>query len=282
LTEKKLKLYFPSLIPRRRHAQKWQCQLGYGEAPLAVSEGSLKLVHCRLKARTIGAVGKKLLFFSDLHYSGRETALVEELCRTVKKISPDLLLCGGDLTTDAVSLPHLPSVLKELSRCAPLCAVVPGNWERGKTWLSQSFWQDFFAECSWHYLCNRGLDAESWGWVYGSDEISRGYPALSEVPSADRENIFLVHRPDTVIAVDREDPLDEFTLALCGHTHGGQIRLPFLGALMVPSFYGRRMGCGLYKKTNSDTCMIISTGVNHASFPWRINCRREVILIEFF
>ena len=282
MTEKRLKLYFPSLIPRHRHAKKWRCQKGYGEAPLAVSEGVLKLVHYRLKARTTAASGKKVLFFSDLHYSGRETALVAELCSTIRNLSVDLVLCGGDLTTDAVSLQHLPPVLKDLSQCAPLCAVVPGNWERGKCWLSQPFWQNFFAECNWHYLCNKGIAIGDWGWIYGCDEISRGYPVLSETPSDTKENIFLVHRPDTVIAVDRESSLDDFTLALCGHTHGGQIRLPFLGALMVPSFYGRRMGCGLYTKEDSDICMIVSTGVNHASFPWRINCRREVILIEFF
>ena len=232
-------------------------------------------------ARHAGAAGKRVLFFSDLHYSGREKALAGELITAVRELRPDLLLCGGDLTTDAVFIEALSPLLKELSGYAPCCIAVPGNWERGKSWLPVSFWQDFLNQNGWHFLCNQGTAVSNWGWVYGCDDISKGYPDLLESPREDRENIFLVHRPDTVITVDRSASLDAFSLVLCGHTHGGQIRLPFWGALTVPSFYGRRMACGLYEKSESNTRMMISTGVNHASFPLRINCRREIILIDF-
>lgn len=281
MTEKQLRIYFPSLIPRYRHAQKWQCRRGYEDAPVADGSGSLKQLHFRFKARNKRAAGKRILFFSDLHYSSKVSSLAEELCAAVKKNAPDLLLCGGDICSDALSIKALPPILKKLAADVPCCATVPGNWERGKSWLPQSFWQDFMAENSWHYLCNQSLNAGEWGWIYGCDDISKGFPSLLESPPPDRENIFLVHRPDTVVAVDRESPLDPFTAVLCGHTHGGQIRFPFIGALTVPSFYGRRLACGLYEKNGSSVRMLVSTGVNHASFPLRINCRREIILIEF-
>ncbi|MBE6385547.1 MAG: hypothetical protein E7048_07775 [Lentisphaerae bacterium] len=281
MTERKLKLYFPSLIPRYRHAQKWRCLKGYGEAPLLSGRSAVKIVHCRFPAKSSKAVGKRILFFSDLHYTSKDAFLASELSEAVKKFHPDILLCGGDLCTDAISIDSLSPMLQELSRQIPCCVTIPGNWERGKSWLSVEFWQQFMGKHNWHFLCNSGLEVQDWGWIYGCDDISKGYPALLEKPSETRENIFLVHRPDTVIAVDRESPLDPFSLILCGHTHGGQIRLPFWGAITVPSFYGRRLACGLYQKKDSDTRMLISTGVNHASFPLRINCRRELLLIDF-
>ena len=221
------------------------------------------------------------MFFSDLHYSGKETSLAAELIDAVKELHPDLLLCGGDLVTDAIFINSLCPLLRELARHVPCCITVPGNWERGKSWLPLSFWYDFFNKNSWHFLCNQNKAVGNWGWIYGSDDISKGYPDLSDTPPEDLENIFLVHRPDTVVAVDRSYPLDDFSLILCGHTHGGQIRFPLVGALTVPSFYGRRMACGFYEKTDSDARMMISTGINHASFPLRLNCRREIILIDF-
>lgn len=281
MTERKLKLYFPSLIPRHRHARKWRCLRGYANAPFLAGTGELKILHCRFAARSPKAVGKRVLFFSDLHYSGKETRLAAELTGAVRNLHPDLLLCGGDLTTDAVSLGALEPLLKELSSLVPCCITVAGNWERGKSWLPAAFWQEFLNKNNWHFLCNQSLAVDNWGWVYGCDDISRGFPDLLDSPSPERENIFLVHRPDTVVAVDRIAPLDDFSLVLCGHTHGGQIRLPFWGALTVPSFYGRKMACGLYEKVDTNTRMMITTGVNHASFPWRINCRREILLIDF-
>lgn len=276
-----LRLYFPALIPRRRHAKKWRCLAGYDAVQSAEDSGAVKVVQLRFKAKDPKAVGKRLLFFSDLHYSPGVAALGDELCSILKKHKVDLLLCGGDLCSDAQSLSALPPLLDKLAASAPLCATVPGNWERGKSWLPQSFWQELFSAHKWHYLCNSALNVDDWGWLYGCDDLSKGFPEVPSARPADREKLFLVHRPDTVISVDRESPLDDFSLLLCGHTHGGQIRLPLLGALTAPSFYGRRFACGLYSKENSDSRMIVSTGVHHASFPWRINCRREVLLIEF-
>ena len=281
MTKKILSIYYPASVPRHSGVQKWQCLQGYDAVPVISDLGRLKLVKFRFGAKNPSAAGKRILFFSDLHYSVSEKALGEELCAAVEKLRPDILLSGGDICSDALSIKALPPILERLSAAVGCCVSVPGNWERGKTWLTVDFWKNFMAEYRWHYLCNDSLELENWGWVYGCDDISKGFPSVPEVVPGALEKIFLVHRPDTVIALDRNKKLDTFTLALCGHTHGGQIRLPLIGAVLVPSFYGRRLACGLFGKTASETRMLISTGVNHASFPLRVNCRREIILIEF-
>ena len=274
-------LYFPALIPRYRQAQKWRRLGGYDVPSVLPGAGGIKVVPFSVKAKNAAASGKRILFFSDLHYSSKAGSLAGSLLEIARNVRPDLILCGGDLCTDGASIDALAPFLEKLSQCAPFCATVPGNWERGKTWLPEGFWKKFFTQHHWYSLCNDFLEVEEWGWIYGCDDISKGFPAILSSPPAEREKILLVHRPDTVIAVDRESALDGFTLALCGHTHGGQIRLPLVGAITAPSFYGRRFDCGVFGKSESDTRMLVSTGVNHASFPWRIFCRREVLLIEF-
>ena len=269
------------MIPRYRQAKKWRCLAGYNAASIISDGGPFQMVRHSVKAHTPSARNRRILFFSDLHYAPGSEYLSDALCSIAQELKADLILCGGDLCSDAVNIKYLPPLLDRLSRYAPLCAAVPGNWERGKEWLSQEFWKEFFQKYNWHYLCNESLEIGDWGWVYGCDDISKGFPAVLQELPEDREKIFLVHRPDTAISVDREFPLDDFTLVLCGHTHGGQIRIPLWGAITAPSFYGRHLTCGVYGKDNISTRMIVSTGVNHASFPWRINCRREVLLIEF-
>lgn len=234
-----------------------------------------------MPAAVPAAVGKKILFFSDLHYSGKEKELVSEIRSAVSQYAPDLLICGGDFTADAAEVKYLPEVLRSLADAAPCCITIPGNWERGKSWLSQGFWKQFFQQYNWHYLCNEGIKIGDWGWICGSDDINRGTPDTLPVPPEPRQAILLAHRPDTVIHLDWERKLKNYPLSLCGHTHGGQIRLPFAGALTAPSHYWVKFTGGLFGRRSKGPRMIVSTGVHHASFPWRINCRREIILIEF-
>ncbi|HVY58387.1 MAG TPA: hypothetical protein VHA77_11100, partial [Xanthobacteraceae bacterium] len=68
-----------------------------------------------------------------------------------------------------------------------------------------------------------------------------------------------------------------YDLMLAGHTHGGQIRFPIIGALLAPSIYGTRYAGGLYYK--SPTLMHVSRGVS-GLFPVRYNCRPEITLLR--
>jgi hypothetical protein len=61
---------------------------------------------------------------------------------------------------------------------------------------------------------------------------------------------------------------------LSGHVHGGQIRLPVFGSVLVPSRFSRRYDCGVFHEP--PTLLHVSRGLGQ-EHPIRINCRPEVV-----
>jgi len=96
-------------------------------------------------------------------------------------------------------------------------------------------------------------------------------PNLGDCP----EGVFrlcLSHSPDTLpwAKVNRID------LMLAGHNHGGQVRLPLIGPVLVPSRYSRRYDCGTFFE--APTLLYVSSGLG-GTYPLRWNCRPEVTRI---
>jgi predicted MPP superfamily phosphohydrolase len=86
--------------------------------------------------------------------------------------------------------------------------------------------------------------------------------------------IALSHTPDNIYALrGRADAV------FAGHTHGGQLRLPGVGALTVPSIYGRRFDQGEF--TVEGTELFVSRGVGADFPPVRIYCEPEILVVDF-
>ena len=96
---------------------------------------------------------------------------------------------------------------------------------------------------------------------------------MHKVPQGDFR-VLLVHNPDfnEILPEVRVD------LALSGHTHGGQVRLPWLGAPIVPSCFGHKYAAGLVQSPRSP--VYVSRGLGMANVPIRFNCRPEVTLLR--
>ncbi len=101
------------------------------------------------------------------------------------------------------------------------------------------------------------------GELYGLLSENEGYTVL------------LSHRPE-LFDVYSEYGAD---LILSGHAHGGQFRMPLIGGLYAPhqGFFPEYDG-GFY--TEGETNMIVSRGIGNSLFPFRVNNRPEVVLIE--
>ncbi len=96
---------------------------------------------------------------------------------------------------------------------------------------------------------------------------------LKGIP-ADEPRLLLVHNPDFVEML----PEGRIDLALCGHTHGGQVRLPLIGAPVVPSCFGQKYASGLVQAPS--TLVYVNRGIGLIPPPVRFNCRPEITLLQ--
>ena len=92
--------------------------------------------------------------------------------------------------------------------------------------------------------------------------------------SPSEARILLVHNPDFTELL----PDGRVDLALCGHTHGGQVHLPFFGSPIVPSFFGQKYTSGLVH--GPKTTVYINRGIGVIYPPLRFNCRPEITLFQ--
>ena len=273
--------YYDFHIPRiPTRLKNWRRCVGYADAE-RLRRGNVDLVSYRLEAPVPGVSGRRIAFVSDLHYRGTpaQRDVVARLRGYLLEFKPELLLLGGDVCCDSGMLKLFPEVLKPLSDAVPRALAVPGNWERGKSWIPADRWRELFHSGGFDVGFNefRTLDVFQ---IFCAEEPSFGNPVLPGEWTPGKFRLVLAHRPDTVIALDepgRQGP----HLALCGHTHGGQIRLPFFGSMYAASIYGCSLDYGCFRHRLCDTVMIVTSGTGQGSFPWRINCRREMVLIDF-
>jgi len=91
---------------------------------------------------------------------------------------------------------------------------------------------------------------------------------------ADEARLLMVHNPDFTEML----PQSRIDLALCGHTHGGQVHVPFLGRPVVPSCFGEKYAAGLVQGPNA--LVYVNRGIGLIAPPVRFNCRPEVTLLR--
>ncbi|MBN1811052.1 MAG: metallophosphoesterase [Anaerolineae bacterium] len=111
---------------------------------------------------------------------------------------------------------------------------------------------------------------------HNAGDVARLDQAMAGV-SDDAFTLLLFHSPDLI----HEASEHNIDLYLGGHTHGGQLRLPFYGAIFTCSKYGKRYEAGLFQEGN--TTMVISRGIGFEGFGMpraRFLCPPEIVSIE--
>ncbi|MBP9223934.1 MAG: metallophosphoesterase [Verrucomicrobiales bacterium] len=111
----------------------------------------------------------------------------------------------------------------------------------------------------------------------GMASCSRGIPVLPKILTGldpDKPVIMGWHEPDTFDLYS--DP--RIVLQVSGHTHGGQIRAPFYGPLVLPKF-GRTYPYGLYQ--NESSALFVTRGIGTLTLPIRFLCPPEVAILKF-
>jgi predicted MPP superfamily phosphohydrolase len=194
-------------------------------------------------------------------------SLETELQQTLNREKPDLILIAGDTLDSDLSL----SVARELfAQIKPKMGILatPGNWENWKDLSSPSLFRSFGVTLlkNERYQFNEGLS------VLGFDDFSGELNTdISQSKPESKLCIALIHSPVVFETINGICPL-----VLAGHTHGGQIRLPFLNPLWLPKGSGKYVS-GWYKEKDSQ--LYVSRGIGTSILPLRFFSSPELVLI---
>jgi uncharacterized protein len=194
----------------------------------------------------------RLVQISDLHCCrrpGNEKKLVE----LVNGIRPDIVVFTGDAVNTLEALPLFKETLRSIN--APLGKfAVRGNFD---VWKWKNI--DFFGGTGFRELNGGSIELPKDGETFYISGLSCEHPEkLGNLRGAIPEkcfSIFLYHYPDLVEDLQHLN----VDLYLCGHTHGGQIALPFYGALITLSKFGKKYESGMY--TVGDTILYVNRGI---------------------
>lgn len=207
----------------------------------------------------------RILQFTDVHHKG-DRAYLRRVIDRINSLEADLVCFTGDIMEDAA---FLGEALEEFSRIkAPLYGV-PGNHDY---WASADFdlIQACFSSTGGRWLMDEQV-------VAGKGKISINGSTCSRwdrlEPARDHFNLLLIHYPDWVKKVSP----NQYDLMLAGHSHGGQVRLPFYGAVLVPSGVGN-FEMGLYQTPAGP--LYVNPGIGCFYLNVRFCCRPELTVFE--
>lgn len=213
----------------------------------------------------------RIVHITDLHSDGIDR-LESRLPAEVAALKPDLIVFTGDSANNRDGLALFRKCITEIAKIAPTFAVNGNHDSRGgRLW-------DIYGNTGVQLLNGASKTISIRGTkvcVAGVsvDRESAILDAFSDV-SPDAFSIFLYHYPsgiDTAVA-------KKVDLFCAGHTHGGQVCLPFYGAIVTNSSKGKQYEYGLYQV--GETAMYVSRGIGMIGVPIRFLAPPEIAVIE--
>lgn len=224
--------------------------------------------------------GLRIAHLSDVHLTGQlSTSFYRLAIDWLSDQSPDLIVISGDIVDYESALQQIQPVFDGLS--APLGTYfILGNHEKRLPVPTDVC--DEFCAMNWtdlgvsNAIARKGntviqLMGNELPWFQRHPTRSEAEPAIETHERAWRLGVS--HSPDQFawgIA-------NRCKLLLCGHTHGGQIRFPVIGPVLVPSRYGARYASGVFSK--GETLMHVSRGISGVH-PYRWGCMPEASILE--
>jgi len=211
----------------------------------------------------------KIAHLTDLHIQewGRRE---KKLLQLLDEERPDLIVITGDTASPGISDEvryHLLSKLK-----APLGVyAVRGNWE---IWSPMEDEEGLYLQSGIRLLINERQKVSDSLWIVGLDDALAGSPNLNKAfPNTPTHApcIALLHSPSLFNEVAGRCPL-----VLAGHTHGGQVRIPWMGPLWLPPGSGT-YAAGWYESNGSK--LYVSRGIGNSILNLRFACRPELAII---
>jgi predicted MPP superfamily phosphohydrolase len=207
----------------------------------------------------------RFIHFTDLHHKG-DRKYLSAVVKKINALSPDFVCFTGDIIEDDKFLPEALELLRGIK--SPLYGV-PGNHDY---WSNADFdtIAAAFAATGGKWLIDESVSVAG-GKVNLAGATCRKEPHLNLNPAT--KNIVLIHYPEWVEKIFHY----KFDLALAGHSHGGQVRIPFYGPLVTPFGVGK-YDLGLFRTVAGP--LYVGAGLGWFYLNVRFNCRPEITVIE--
>jgi predicted MPP superfamily phosphohydrolase len=226
--------------------------------------------------------GFRIVQISDIHLEEyTEAYFLEEFVRRTNLLKPDLVLLTGDFVSKGpldfsvaynaagmcaeiltgLTCPQRYAILGNHDVSVSSERVIQALESHGTPVLVDSY-----------IPIERGKDHF---WLSGACDpgTSHCYLEMAIPPMADAPVIFMAHEPDFVETVVQHPRFPSIDLMLSGHTHGGQVRLPILGPLILPPM-GKKYVEGLFHFGHMQ--LYVNRGVGTVGLPFRLNCPSEL------
>jgi len=243
----------------------------------SLERNTKRLVFADLPADLLGL---RIAHLSDIHLTGKMALPYYRLVMNwIIAEKPDLIVIAGDIVDYAHALPMVDAVFEQMH--APLGKYfVIGNHDRRLAVptavcerMNRLGWVDLGRIDS---VFMRGdtkirMLGNERPWFHRNTEAE--HLRLKSSRDSTEWRIGVSHSPDQI----RWGEEQACGLMLCGHTHGGQIRFPFVGPVVSPSWYGSRYASGVFECRN--TLMHVSRGVSGVH-PFRWGCLPEATILE--
>ena len=227
--------------------------------------------------------GLKVAVLADLHVGSPFNTLerLETIVRETNAGKPDVILLAGDYVIQGVmggefiEPEHAATILAGLSAPLGVFAVL-GNHD---WWLNAERVAKAITDNDMHMLEDRSIALTHRGCQFTLIGISDYWEGPHDVEQAfegvpdDAPTIVFTHNPDVFPELPRP-----VSLGIAGHTHGGQVALPFIGRPIIPSKYGERFAAG--RIVEGGQTYFISTGIGTSILPVRFGVPPEVSLLR--
>jgi uncharacterized protein len=217
--------------------------------------------------------GYRVVQLSDIHADRwMTTDRIAKIVGQVNQLKPDLVVLTGDFVTHSAEefSPNL-AALSQLNPVDKTLAVM-GNHD---AWTNSTIVQSALEAAGVQVLNNQvaALQRKSAQlFIAGVDDVWAKRDRLDQVLAAlpaKGAAILLAHEPDFA---EQSAATGRFDLELSGHSHGGQVKLPFVKRIVPPLAYNYPIG--QYKVGNM--IQYTNRGVGMSGLPLRFNCRPEI------
>jgi len=237
------------------------------------------IVQKKYKLKNSDLKGTKIVLASDLHIAPWQRRRLKRIVRLINKQSPDIMLSCGDFVSGYVPSKSLPieDIGLELSKIKTKYGfyAVLGNHD---WWQNGAHIREILTNNGIIILENSSKTLEINGTfisIAGIEDAQTRIPdSKKALRNTAKTTILLTHNPDPFFDIE-EKPF----LTLAGHNHGGQVQIPFYGAIIVPAKSGTKYANGIFKHDNNN--LIVTKGLGNSILNVRFCCPPEIVIIEF-